>query len=440
MAQIPASSTNATLRTVIILLALLFGLFLPILHHSQNDSSAGDKIGRYHAVRMEDDPVREERLFDGGATRLAPGGEPAKPGNLVWTRHEDVGRRYHVLLTSQSSNYLNWQSLLMHYHYKKQKEAAGDEGDMGGFTRLVAASVGTDDISAFIPSKFVQEIDREKVKNEYKGYSVLNRPYSVKAFFDLGLHMELEEDYIFMTETDHIFMRPIPNLATVTTPVAYAFSYMKGMPKELLPMVRSVCPSIKSMRDIQPIGPSPSIIHKHVLDKLVPEWYRISIALKTHEKNYGDQLGWILEMYAFAISAACLRIKFKVLDEFQVDPTAETPCSHDDLRENYIFHYTYPLEFREDGRPMPPNQVGHWSLNKRNYGASYPPRSLAEPPKGAHDCAFYLTRAWVEAIVGQRQSAWKQAPVTLGTVGWRPKVLSPVERLKKGLDDLVGSR
>ena len=105
-----------------------------------------------------------------------------------------------------------------------------------------------------------------------------------------------------------------------------------------------------------------------------------------------------------------------------------------------IFHYTYPLEFQESGQPMPPNEVGYWSLNKRYYGSAYPPRHLDDPPKGAHDCAFFVTRAWTEAGANQSAHIWKQANVALGTIGRRPKVLTVVEMEKKGLDGLLNSR
>ncbi len=204
---------------------------------------------------------------------------------------------------------------------------------------------------------------------------MLNRPFSVREFFQANRHEDLEEEFIFMAETDHLMMRPLPNLATVKRPVAYPFAYMhdgnKRMHESLLPMVQSVCPHIKSMKQVQPIGPSPTIIHKRMLAKIIPEWWRISIELKTHEANYGDELGWILEMYAFAISAACLNIEFLLLDEFQIEPTAATPCSEGDLERHYIFHYTYPLEFAASGKPMPAYEVGYWSLNKRHYSAGY---------------------------------------------------------------------
>ncbi len=445
------------LRLMVILVSTLVALLMSAVHQNASSYGGGQEGQlKYNLVRVEEE-IEEEKLFDFGGGKASAGDNNlhnsadvgAKPASSkrhsIWRRHEDVSKTYHVMLTAQSSKYLNWQSLLMYYHYRKQKDEAarrdGGKGgnDMGGFTRLVAANVNADDVSSAIPSKFVREIDRDIVMNEYKGYMVMNRPYSVKSFFDMNLHESLEEEFIFIAETDHLFMQPIPNLATVATPVAYPFAYMKNMQKELLPMVRSVCPSIRSIKQVQPIGPSPSIIHKDMLKRIVPEWYRISVELKLHQDNYGDLLGWILEMYAFAISAACLQIKFKILEDFQIEPTAATPCTAEDLKKNFIFHYTYPLEFDESGEAMPPHQVGYWSLNKRNYASTYPPRELEPPPEGAHAGAFYLREAWLEAIKHQTDNIWIQAPVTIGTVGWKPRMLTPIEMEKKGLTELIDS-
>ena len=121
-------------------------------------------------------------------------------------------------------------------------------------------------------------------------------------------------------------------------------------------------------------------------------------------------------------SCACLGIEFKILESFQVEPTAQSQCTAKDLKKSFIFHYTYPLEYRENGNPMPPNEVGFWSLNKRNYGSNYPPKDLTPPPEGAHAGAAFITKAWTEAIGNQSEAIWKQSTVTLGTIGWMPKV------------------
>ena len=408
-------------------------LYHPDERKAREADGASKEKTKAKAEEKEDDIEKTD------ASSSVTGATPPRKRKSIWKRHGEVSKKYHVLLTSQSTDYLNWQSLVMYYHYRKQKESNMGRNDMGGFTRLVAAGVTADEISNDVPSVFVKEIDREKVRTTYKGYAVLNRPFSLKTFFELKKHEDIKEDFIYIGETDHIFMKAMPNFATVKTPIAYPFSYMTNMPENFLPMVQTVCPSIKSLSKVQPIGPSPAIIHKDMLKRIIPEWYRISIELKTHRAGYGDQLGWILEMYAFSISCACLGIEFKLLPKFQIEPVAQTQCTAADLKSHSIFHFTYPLEFNLDGKPMPSFEVGYWSLNKRNYGHSYPPKFLDPPPQGSHAGAFFLRNAWMEASKNQTR-VWKQAPVTLGTIGWRPEILSDVELDKRGLSELIHSK
>ena len=82
----------------------------------------------------------------------------------------------------------------------------------------------------------------------------------------------------------------------------------------------------------------------------------------------------------------------------------------------YIFHYTYGIEYRLDGRPQGPNQIGAWSLDKRHYGGAYPPRGLQPPPDGASDGATWLCAAWNEA--SRNIPSWPKTRA-LGTIGWR---------------------
>ena len=36
----------------------------------------------------------------------------------------------------------------------------------------------------------------------------------------------ITEEYVYIAETDHILLRPLPNLATPTVPAAFNFGYM----------------------------------------------------------------------------------------------------------------------------------------------------------------------------------------------------------------------
>lgn len=64
-----------------------------------------------------------------------------------------------------------------------------------------------------------------------------------------------------MAEPDHLFLRPLPNLAHGTKPAGYPFFYIK--PAENKKIIRKFYPEEKGpVTDVDPIGNSPVIIHK----------------------------------------------------------------------------------------------------------------------------------------------------------------------------------
>ena len=103
--------------------------------------------------------------------------------------------------------------------------------------------------------------------------------------------------------------------------------------------------------------------------------------------------------------------------EWQIEPGAgrNIPRGASNEPEHYIFHYTYGIEYSLAGLPQT-GSIGEWSLDKRHYGVSYPPRDMAAPPARASESASWLLAAWNEASAGI--AAWPETKA-LGTVGWR---------------------
>lgn len=64
-----------------------------------------------------------------------------------------------------------------------------------------------------------------------------------------------------MAEPDHIFVNPLPNLASETQPAGYPFFYIKPAQNEKV--IRKFYPKEKGpVTDVDPIGNSPVIIQK----------------------------------------------------------------------------------------------------------------------------------------------------------------------------------
>ncbi len=307
-------------------------------------------------------------------------------------------RPYHTVLTSSSGGYQTWQCRVMYHHWKLQKRA-DPCGEMGGFTRLLTSYNGKRDSRSFdeeIPTFVVKELSGGMAR----GYVVANRPYSMTQFVQ---HPEFRkvvtEDYVYIAETDHVMLRPLPNLATPTMPAAFNFGYMVAWGQAKI--VDKFVPGLGGKTD--PVGPSPVIIHVEQLQRIVQPWYDFTLKI-CDDREAVQALGWVREMWGWCIAAGSLGIKHRVLEAFQYEggsignrerpllwPVPPIPVTPDRVSmPYYILHYTYGIEYSIEGLPME-LQVGEWSLDKRHYMGTHPPRALAAPPKCAHDRAHVLS-------------------------------------------------
>ena len=322
-------------------------------------------------------------------------------------------RPYHTILTSSSGSYQTWQCRIMYHHWRMQR-ARDPCGEMGGFTRLLSSAGGVDDGKSFtdeIPTFIVHE----HTGAASRGYVVVNRPYALLQFV---AHPEFArrvvEEYIFIGETDHVLLRPMPNLATSTIPAAHRFSYMRVSPLNLKILER-LFPGLSGRA--QPTGPSPIIIHKVQLAKLVGRWFNYTLVLGRDDEAR-RAFGWVREMWAWSLAAAHLHMRHRLIETLQYEggreggggtadharerpvrwPVAAAPVTADRLgMPYYMFHYTYGLEYTLEGLLME-LQLGEWSLDKRHYMTTgRPPSNLTAPPACAHESAHVLHALWANA-------------------------------------------
>ena len=115
-----------------------------------------------------------------------------------------------MVITAEGSA-THWQARVHYYWFKKIKARCEAEGNcqMGGFTRLLHSGKA-DDLMNEIPSYVVNPLPKDQ--HDHKGYVVLNRPY---AFVQWTQQVKIKEKYIIMSEPDHIWLKPMPNLMKV---------------------------------------------------------------------------------------------------------------------------------------------------------------------------------------------------------------------------------
>ena len=140
-------------------------------------------------------------------------------------------------------------------------------------------------------------------------------------------------------------MQPIPNLATESTPAAFVFGYMFPNAQQDH-IIKRYWPE-GSYKDVQPVGPSPVLIHREQLRKIYRKWLDFSLGLRSNGDAEKVIQGWVQEMWGYSIAAASVGVKHRLVEEFQVEPGALSTADQlkDFGKRHYIFHYTYQFEY-----------------------------------------------------------------------------------------------
>lgn len=297
------------------------------------------------------------------ATADTNGGMQATPQEVGAAAPECAAPRkpYHVVLTAASGTYQEWQSRIAYYHYKKLK-AENPCSDLGGFTRLLnTPGARPDGLMDEIPTVLVAQLSNGNCDSCDHGFIVMNRPWGVRQLLKLPHFAKIPEEYILLMETDHLFLKVLPNFATPSVPVGFGFYYMtyKYDPAKLKPVISNYF----DPDQVDPVGPSPVIIHKKQLLQLTEPWWQLCLTLKRDPAANRD-FGWVLEMWAWALASAKAGVRHKVLAEFQAEPGG---MGIDRIDKYYLYHYTFDLD-TGDG----------WQWSKRQLMMGYP--TVLKPP------------------------------------------------------------
>ncbi|XP_059652010.1 hydroxyproline O-arabinosyltransferase RDN2 isoform X2 [Cornus florida] len=270
-------------------------------------------------------------------------------------RAKNVKLPFHVALTATDAPYSKWQCRIMYYWYKKNKDLPGSE--MGGFTRILHSGKPDnlmDEIPTFVVDPLPAGLDR--------GYVVLNRPWAFVQWLEKAT---IEEEYILMAEPDHIFLSPLPNLSHGGYPAGYPFFYIK--PAENQKVIRKYFPEENGpVTNIDPIGNSPVIIRKDLLEKIAPTWMNVSLRMK-EDPETDKVFGWVLEMYGYAVASALHGVQHILRKDFMLQG-----------------ELTY-------------GKIGKWRFDKRAYLYGPPPRNIPLPPPGVPESVVTLVKMINEA-------------------------------------------
>lgn len=286
--------------------------------------------------------------------------------------------KFHVAVTAESTAYCKWQLRIMYYWYLKHKDLGGS--DMGKFTRILHSGA-PDNLMDEIPTVVVYPLPKGMDLN----YVVLNRPWAFIQWLEIAT---IDEEYILMAEPDHILVRPLPNLVSGESPVGYPFFYIDPSKHERI--MRKFYPVEKGpLTDIDPVGNSPVIIKKDLLKKIAPTWLNVSVQIK-YDHEADKALGWVQEMYGYAIASALHGVRHTLREDFMIQPPWDL-----EMGNKFILHYTYRLDYTKGELTFGVN--GDWGFDKRTYLYVAPPRNLPLPPPGIPGSVVTLMKMINEA-------------------------------------------
>jgi len=188
-------------------------------HRTPRHREKGGSVAHIDASRDEVDAAVKGGEFGLGASSFGAdaGGESPKADVIDATPKEPKATKkkaggngkYHVLLTANDAVYVRWQSRIMYHQYKKIAADPALAGAMGGFTRILHSGK-PDDLMDEIPTVIVDPLPKG-IKDH--GYVVLHRPYAFKQWLDTYAR-DIEEEFVLMTEPDHLYLRGMPLFAT----------------------------------------------------------------------------------------------------------------------------------------------------------------------------------------------------------------------------------
>ena len=353
---------------------------------SEEEGATAQKSARENAVHRHSSEARVEQNV-----------EHAEVSRVE--RRAKAKGKFHVLLTANDAPYQRWQSRVMYYQYGKLRRAFPDSA-LGGFTRILHSG-HEDALMNEIPTVVVNTLPAD-VHDD--GYVVLHRPYAFKQWLETYAD-DIDEEFVLMSEPDHLFVHPPPLLATKTKAAAFPFFYIAPNDPKFKPIVERFNEARAPPEAFAPIGSSPVMIHVDALRRVVPKWHELAVAMK-RDAQANEAFGWVVEMWAYSIASAQVGVTHELVKHFMLQPPFDKTMQVGG-KDAYIVHYTYGDDYDANGRFTPGvNQGaaalkggGGWHFDKRDFTDRAPRRGeLTLPPANAGEAIRRTIEIIVEAM------------------------------------------
>lgn len=206
-----------------------------------------------------------------------------------------------------------------------------------------------------------------RARRRWCEFPVADRPNAVAAWLrsaDAALG-----EWIYMIETDYVWMAALPPPAPESLPLAFHFHYINPQWPGLAAVIK------RGMWDgetgaIPCTGPAPVLIRKAQLQQLMPKWEQYAAWIES-DAEAKERLGWVREMYAYSVAAAAEGVRHNV-QEPSTTVLISQPPADDSLREATAFHYTWGSQFKNASGGVV------WEFDKRPFTETKHVRRIQE--------------------------------------------------------------
>lgn len=239
--------------------------------------------------------------------------------------------KYRILVSAQCKSYQDWQVLSLFHSAKKYWPDVSVIRLMSCAPSLRSKYKYTE----ICPTITLSEWERYS-NDEYLPY---NRPGTLVEF--ISTYNSLDEIFILM-DPDMIILKPLNLPVLEGRPIAQRYEYMEGN------LLTKLSKLTKNPHLVQPVG-QPMLIHGRDLRRLAPLYLDFTYKIRSHPV-YKKEVGWIAEMYGYALAAAELGLIHDVREDLMCRPPYR--------KDSFTLHYDY---MHED------HSCGEFKWDKRSY-------------------------------------------------------------------------
>jgi hypothetical protein len=252
---------------------------------------------------------------------------------------------------------MNWQTRVMYATWQAASAAAGADGVMTVFTRVLHRG-SDDDLMTEVPTQRFPPA--RPACDTYCDFPVSDRSIALAQWAETADARRCS--HIMMVETDYLFVRAVPRsvLPAPGHAVGFHFGYIGFGDPKTTHIHRRYFPEANGPLDmVAQTGNAPQLLTAADFRAIMPAWVEMQKRIDA-DQDAVREYNWVRDMYGYTYAASQCNVRHHVplvpFNPLMVQPPADVT-----LGEAALLHYTWGPIVSKDG-------VVLWSFDKRSYG------------------------------------------------------------------------